>query len=156
MRNALHKYLRVGLAVPLCTIMQRFCSTKAVKDIPSYIPPQWVSRILSGTLTSGQHPPIIHRLLPYSSYPKQVSGPTVWRADDLKSHPEQWTHQWTRRELDEIKSAVSCFLGKKSSLVTISKETFQLPTVGKPLAKVKCELLHGKGFILFKVSPLFA
>ncbi|KAF1984124.1 taurine catabolism dioxygenase TauD [Aulographum hederae CBS 113979] len=106
-------------------------------------------------LTSGQHNPIYSQLHPYTSFPTQITGPTVWNAADYKHNPERWTHHFSPSEIAELNVAIDAFLASKADLTTITTETFPLPTtLGPLLTSVRNELINGKGFILFKGFPV--
>ncbi|KAF2278325.1 taurine catabolism dioxygenase-like protein TauD [Westerdykella ornata] len=107
-----------------------------------------------GIKTSGQHPPIYSLLRPYSAFPTEITGPTVWQASDYRSHPSRWTHIFSPSELAEISAAADLFLASGTPTTGISQSNFPLPQFGKFLRGLKDELLNGKGFILFKGFPV--
>ncbi len=74
-----------------------------------------------GIKTSGQHPPVYDLLHPYSDFPNQITGPTVWKADYYANHPERWTHPFTTAEIAELSDAADRFLASGSPLTGISK-----------------------------------
>ena len=74
-----------------------------------------------GIKTSGQHPPLYHQLSSYDDFPHEISGPTVWDAQDYKNNPERWTHWFTDRELQEISEAADDFSNAGIPLTGISK-----------------------------------
>lgn len=75
----------------------------------------------SGIKTSGQHPPLYDQLKPYSEYPKEITGPTVWKAEDYANNPERWTHEFTKDEIAEMSDAADRFLAGNVPLTHISK-----------------------------------
>lgn len=75
----------------------------------------------SGIKTSGQHPPLYDQLKPYSEFPKEITGPTVWTAEDYANNPERWTHDFTKDELAEMSDAADSFLAGTVPLTHISK-----------------------------------
>ena len=74
-----------------------------------------------GIKTSGQHPPLYHHISPYQDFPREISGPTVWDANDYKNNPERWTHWFTHDELQEISVAADDFENAGIPLTGISK-----------------------------------
>ena len=76
-----------------------------------------------GIKTSGQHPPLYHRLSPYQDFPYDISGATVWNADDYKDNPERWTHRFTDDEVAEMSEAANRFRDSGVPLTGISKVT---------------------------------
>ncbi|KAK3308415.1 uncharacterized protein B0T15DRAFT_429206 [Chaetomium strumarium] len=118
-------------------------SSKRNEDAPRHIFPD-------GIRTSGQHPPLYELLKSYSSFPKEITGPTVWQASDFASHPERWIHRFTPLEISELSTAADAFIALGTPLTGISQSNFRLPHLGQTLSALRDELLNGKGFILFK------
>ncbi|CAF9922510.1 MAG: hypothetical protein ALECFALPRED_002109 [Alectoria fallacina] len=107
-----------------------------------------------GIKTSGQHPPLTHQLSPYEDFPDEITGATVWDADDYKNNPERWTHWFTEEEVAEMSEAADSFRDAEIPLTGISKDNFRLPRFSTFLESMRYELLNGKGFILFKGFPV--
>lgn len=80
-----------------------------------------LSKFPDGFKTSGQHPPVYSRVQPYSNFPKVHSGPTVWKAEDYRDHPELWTHRFSDAELKELSDAADEFIQNNTPLTGISK-----------------------------------
>ncbi|KAJ9609191.1 hypothetical protein H2200_006963 [Cladophialophora chaetospira] len=106
-----------------------------------------------GFKTSGQHPPLYDQLYPYSAFPKQIAGPTVW-TDEYTDRPETWTHVFSDAEIKELSQAADNFLSNNLPLTGINPENFPLPALGPSLRTMRNELLNGKGFILYKGFPV--
>ncbi|KAB5576141.1 hypothetical protein GE09DRAFT_1094865 [Coniochaeta sp. 2T2.1] len=106
-----------------------------------------------GIKTSGQHPPLYDVLKPYSEFPKEISGPTVWKAEEYVNNPERWVHRFTEDEIEELSNTTDRFLASGIPLTGISKENFRLPKLSRVLHELRADLLDGKGFILFKGFP---
>jgi len=107
-----------------------------------------------GIRTSGQHPPLYDLLKPYSDFPKEISGETVWKAEDYANKPERWVHVFNDEEIAELSTAADKFVANKIPLTGISKDNFCLPDLSKFLTSMRSEILNGKGFILFKGFPV--
>ncbi|KAL4957029.1 hypothetical protein BDW69DRAFT_56065 [Aspergillus filifer] len=106
-----------------------------------------------GLKTTGQHPPLYDELHPYEKFPKSISGPTLWKAEDYRDAPEQWTHRFHEEEVAELSATADAFLAAKIPLTGITKANFPLPNLSALLATLREDLLNGKGFILFKGLP---
>ncbi|KAK0391576.1 hypothetical protein NLU13_1076 [Sarocladium strictum] len=91
-----------------------------------------------GIRTSGQHNPLYERLRPYSEFPKEISGRTLWKAEDFKNNPERWTRPFTDEEVQELGKAADDFIASGTP---------------KVLGELREDLINGKGFILFKRFP---
>ena len=74
-----------------------------------------------GIKTSGQHPPLYHELRPFDEFPVEISGPTVWKADDYIHNPERWVHDFSVEEIDEMSKAADNFLAASIPLTGITK-----------------------------------
>lgn len=74
-----------------------------------------------GIKTSGQHPPLYHQLRPYEDFPHDITGATVWDANDYKDSPERWTHWFTDEEIAEMSEAADNFRDAGIPLPGISK-----------------------------------
>ncbi len=74
-----------------------------------------------GIKTSGQHPPLYDLLRPYSEFPKEISGESVWKAEDYANNPERWVHVFTDEEISELSAIADEFIAAKIPLTGISK-----------------------------------
>lgn len=77
-----------------------------------------------GLKTTGQHPPIYEELKPFEAFPKEITGPTVWTAEEYREHPEKWTHRFTEEELEELSTTADKFIASGTPLTGISKVCF--------------------------------
>ena len=89
-------------------------------SLEKHVPP---SIFPDGIKTSGQHPPLYHQLSPFHDFPQDITGPTVWNADDYKNNPERWTHWFTDDEIAEMSEAADSFRNAGLPLTGISKVT---------------------------------
>ena len=74
-----------------------------------------------GIKTSGQHPPLYDLIRPYSEFPKEIAGETVWKAEDYANNSERWVHVFTDEEIAELSATADKFLTDKIPLTGISK-----------------------------------
>jgi hypothetical protein len=74
-----------------------------------------------GIKTSGQTPPTYSQLVPYEQFPKVITGPTVWDAEDYKHNPERWTHHFSDEEIQEMSDTADAFLASGTPLTGITK-----------------------------------
>jgi hypothetical protein len=74
-----------------------------------------------GIKTSGQHPPLQEYLRPYSDFPKEITGETVWKAEDYNNNPERWVHVFSEEEIAELSAVADNFIADKTPLTGISK-----------------------------------
>jgi hypothetical protein len=100
---------------------------------PSVVPPHQLHNPSKGIVdrkifpdgikTSGQHPPIASALRPYSDFPKEISGRSVWKAEDYQNNPERWVHVLSKEEIEELSNVADNFLASKTPLTGISQVT---------------------------------
>lgn len=74
-----------------------------------------------GLKTSGQHNPIYSQLTPPHKFPKEISGLTVWKAEDYRDHPERWTHVFSKEEIAELGAAADEFIRRGWKLTAMAK-----------------------------------
>lgn len=74
-----------------------------------------------GLKTTGQHPPLYDHILPFDQYPEEITGRTVWKAEEYRDNPEKWTHAFSQEEIEELSDASDKFLAAKIPLTGISK-----------------------------------
>ncbi|KAJ5195314.1 uncharacterized protein N7498_008752 [Penicillium cinerascens] len=107
-----------------------------------------------GLRTTGQHPPLYEQIHPFDEFPRQITGPTVWEAEDYRENLEKWTHTFTPDQVEELYTAADAFLASKTPLTGISKSNFRLPKLADYLETLRLDIINGKGFILFKGFPV--
>lgn len=107
-----------------------------------------------GIRTSGQHAPIYSRLKSYENFPHQITGPTVWKAEDYQNHPERWVHRFTEEEKAELGAAADDFIASGLPLTGMTKENFKLPLLSKLMDAIREDVINGKGFHLMKGFPV--
>jgi hypothetical protein len=78
-----------------------------------------------GLKTTGQHPPIYELLRPFSEFPKEITGPTLWKSEEYRDHPEKWTHRFTNEEIAELSNAADAFIASKTPLTGISRVSYR-------------------------------
>lgn len=74
-----------------------------------------------GLKTSGQHAPVYSQIRPYEDFPKEISGPTLWKAQDFKFYAERWTHRFRSEDIAELSAAADEFMASGTPLTGISK-----------------------------------
>lgn len=100
-----------------------------------------------GLKTSGQQEPLYSLVKPYEKFPKEITGPTVWKADDFKNNPEKWTYTFTEAEVAEISACADSFISQDLPLTGITKVcSYVLPGSASPNVSASnsshCPLLH--------------
>ncbi|PWN50702.1 Clavaminate synthase-like protein [Violaceomyces palustris] len=111
----------------------------------------------TNVLTSGQHDAIPELLTPYEELPKEITGPTVWKAEDYRGEENRhkWVHIWTEQEIKQLEDASNLWLLSGRELGEIERSTFPLPeSLTKTLLDLRDRLVNGVGFYLFKGLPV--
>ena len=71
--------------------------------------------------TSGQQPPLYEELESFAAFPDRIVGPTVWETQQFKESPNEWTHHFTKRELEELSQGADAFRAAGTPLIDIAK-----------------------------------
>lgn len=77
------------------------------------------------------------------------SNAQAWRGADLAKTTD-WVHRLTDDERAEIHNSVSVLDRSGRDFLELSAEDFPLPTLGPTLARLRQEVLHGRGFQLVR------
>jgi hypothetical protein len=83
-----------------------------------------------------------------------VAGPQFWRGPEMAGKPDEWTHVLTAAERDDLDAAVQAVRGRKLEILEISRDDFPLPVLGPTLARLRKDLLEGRGFTLIRGVPV--
>ena len=82
-----------------------------------------------GLKTSGQHPVLETAVYPYEAFPKEITGPTVWRKEDYQNQPDRWTHPFTDAEVSELGKAADDFIASGKPLTALERVSRLLSSV---------------------------
>lgn len=98
-------------------------ATGTVESQAAFLEPAPVDTSIfhDGFRTSGQMDPIYSLIRPYEDFPQEITGPTVWRADDFRQSREKWTYSFTESEIAEIGAAADRFIAAGTPLTGITK-----------------------------------
>lgn len=77
-----------------------------------------------GIKTSGQTDPNHDQIKPYAEFTKEITGPTVWKAEDYAYNPERWTHYLSEEEVNELSIAADAFIDSATPLTGICKVSY--------------------------------
>ncbi len=129
-------------------------------------------------LSAGQTEPIPELIQPFSNFPIEVTGPTVWKAEDYRANPELWQRRWSAEQVADLESAFDSFERSGKPLTAISKvssqttthsvisrvedhpshptqETFPLPdNLTSFLREIRESVVNGPGFTLIQGLPV--
>lgn len=76
-----------------------------------------------------------------------------WRGPEM-AHRNDWIHEFSADEISEIDAAVSHLDATGVDILTIDRAMFPLPRLSAVLSSAKHDILHGRGFQLFRGVPV--
>lgn len=85
--------------------------------------------------------------------PGPIKGSAAWYGRDM-ADDSRWIYRLNADEIGEIETALTEFGRQDTDLTQVTRETFQLPTLGAALDRIRHELLSGRGFILIRGIPM--
>lgn len=66
---------------------------------------------------------------------------------------DQWIHHFSEDELRQLDHAIKTASSRDVDLVTLTEEDFPLEELSLSLRNIRDEILHGRGFVLFRGLP---
>jgi len=106
-------------------------------------------------LTSGQVEPDHSLLQPYSAFPKEITGPTVWTKEQFEDDPSLWKRRWSDEQIALLEEAYANFEATGRGLPEITRETFPLPEeITSFLLEIREWIVNGPGFTLIQGLPV--
>lgn len=82
-----------------------------------------------------------------------MRGPDVWYGSEM-SVTSSWIRRLTEEEIREIHLAVGEVQRRDLDIAGITRTDFPLPTLAPELARIREELLRGRGFVLIRGLPV--
>jgi hypothetical protein len=73
------------------------------------------------TFTSGQHEPVPELITPYELFPKEITGPTVWKREEFIQDTSRWQYRWSAEQITELEKSYETFLASGLDLPSINK-----------------------------------
>ncbi|MBS0521821.1 MAG: TauD/TfdA family dioxygenase [Proteobacteria bacterium] len=86
--------------------------------------------------------------------PPEQTGPAAWYGPEMTSRHD-WLMMLTPAEVAEVEAAVAPLAAREADIAAITAADFPLPTLGPKLkARVKEEVLNGRGFLMMRGLPV--
>lgn len=85
--------------------------------------------------------------------PERIDDPSAWYGPNMAARTD-WIEILTEPELHELYRATEPWLDESTDIASITKDTFPLPTLAQRAAVTLKELLHGRGFALWRGIPV--
>lgn len=85
--------------------------------------------------------------------PPEQTGPAVWAGPEMAARRD-WIEPLSAEEIAEIKAAAAPLAGGTADIALMSADDFVLPTLAPRLARIRAEVLRGRGFALLRGLPV--
>ena len=87
--------------------------------------------------------------------PPLLHGPAVWRGPDMAARRD-WVETFSAEDIAEIEAAIRPLAQANiaADIANIRAADFPLPTLGPRLARIRHDVLHGRGFVLLHGLPV--
>jgi hypothetical protein len=85
--------------------------------------------------------------------PPPITGPAAWYGKDMAARTD-WIEVLAPPEVSEIEAITRTLAGQERDFATLTAADFPLPTLGRRLARVRVDVLHGRGFVLLRGLPV--
>ena len=82
--------------------------------------------------------------------PEALDSPAAWRGPEMAAQGG-WDYRLSAAEVAEVDAAVAAI---DRPLIEVDREAFPLPALGPKLARLRRELLEGRGFFLLRGLPV--
>ena len=86
--------------------------------------------------------------------PGLIDHPAAWVGADMAADPARWTVVFSNDEIAELEVAARSFLDRGGDLGSIRPDDFPLPILGAKFRALREELMHGRGFQLYRGLPV--
>ena len=90
--------------------------------------------------------------MPHDLPPVQT-GPAAWLGPEMAARRD-WVELLSSAEVAEVEAAARSLSERSADIASLSASAFPLPTLAPRLAKIRAELLHGRGFVLLRGLPV--
>ena len=85
--------------------------------------------------------------------PPELRGPAAWRGPDM-ARPSDWTEPLPEAEVAELEAAAAPLAARHADIAALTAADFDLPTLAPRLARIRAEVLNGRGFALLRGLPV--
>jgi len=83
---------------------------------------------------------------------RPASGPQAWFGPDMADRTGEWLHRLTAAEVVDLAAAVD-HAGERD-ILDLGRADFPLPALAPTLARIRRDVLHGRGFALIRGVPV--
>ena len=86
--------------------------------------------------------------------PERIDHPAAWIGAQMARTPEVWMETLSGAEIAELEGAARAYLDRGGDLGALTAQDFPLPMLGPKLRALREELMHGRGFHLYRGLPV--
>ncbi|MEO7152774.1 MAG: TauD/TfdA family dioxygenase [Burkholderiaceae bacterium] len=90
---------------------------------------------------------------PFADLPPELHGPDAWRGPDMAARSD-WIEPLSDADLAEIEAAAAPLVAREADIAALVAVDFPLPTLAPRLARLRHELLEGRGYTLLRGLPV--
>lgn len=83
-----------------------------------------------------------------------VTGPSAWKAADMRARPDDWIHGLTDAEIADLDRALRAVQARGLAMADITRDDFRLPELEPYLADLEKTIRTGRGFALLRGIPV--
>lgn len=88
------------------------------------------------------------------SLPPELYFSSTWYGPDMDQRKSEWMMELQPVEIAELEKAAEPWLYSDQNIASLTAEKFPLPALGPKLILLRDELIHGRGFALFRGLPV--
>lgn len=81
-------------------------------------------------------------------------GADAWFGPDMIARPSEWIYQLGDEEVAELERTARALDPKVGDILEVSRDKAPLPVLAPALAKMRRDVLHGRGFVLIRGVPV--
>ncbi|MEN9418914.1 MAG: hypothetical protein RI988_2534 [Pseudomonadota bacterium] len=85
--------------------------------------------------------------------PPELNGPDIWRGPEMAVRSD-WIEPLSADEIAEIEAAAAPVAASAADIAGLRAQDFPLPTLAPRLARIRREVLNGRGFALLRGLPV--
>ena len=85
--------------------------------------------------------------------PPLQQGPQVWLGPAMAAR-QDWIEPLSHADIAEIGTAAAALAAREADIAALQRQQFPLPTLGPRLARIRREVLDGRGFALLRGLPV--
>jgi len=85
--------------------------------------------------------------------PPRVAGASAWYGPEMAERSD-WVHVLSAEDIDEIGSAMRPLVAAAADIASLTASAFPLPRLAPKLARIREEVINGRGFALLRGLPV--